>query len=496
MNTYAEPENTIVRTFSHTFNALRVPEGYRWIDAKLSDLPVLSELKSVVGEDISVFVPAAGETLKRSQSDGAWMIVGRAGTRPVAVIWHDFRVNGGSYGKALSTRMKAFLTMCGRARLPLVLKISSVGVRFMEGRTVFDPAFELVPALLAYKEKNLVVAVAHGQTVGLGALSFRIAHYRIAVAEKTYISLTGPQVCDLVFGADASFEEMASAAAEYEKADYVSELVPTLSDALARARTVLDCALGSAAPAATGDGAAEDQTGAFIAAFTDSAVELFPGRDAKLRVFIATIDGHRFGVFINPLENVDNMIRVATMDLFEDALDLFQHLELPVLSLLDTPGTDPRADDANRRVISRLVEVGGRIIAYPFPKMGIVIGRGYGGASILGFPKVFGGCAAFALNTARVGIMHAGIIGQLLSGSPRLQSQWAQVSKTQKIDMSDMVEAGALDAVIQREDIRAVVLVNLLAGAGEAEAERTIVPMRQPTGSPFPRAMHPMSPCL
>ncbi|MEM8570886.1 MAG: carboxyl transferase domain-containing protein [Pseudomonadota bacterium] len=455
---YAPEFSSVISVpFGHT----STHPDFEYRKAQLSELPFLAELTNLLDDDIEVFVARDSAGFRRTDADGAFMMLGRSGGHEVAVIWHDFRIAGGSYGKRLSERMKAFLEQCDAAGLPLVAKISSVGVRFMEGRTVFDNAFSLVPALLTYREHNLVITVAHGQTVGLGALAFRLGHYRIAVEEKTFVSLTGPQVCELTFGKDSGFEEMACTATEFEKSDTISETIPELDGAMARAKVILAASYGdpeAGVPVACDD----DQTREFMRGVCDRVLEIYPGRDDRLRVFIAWCGDRQFGIFANPVENVQNMVRVRTLDLFEDALALFEHLGLPLLSLVDTPGADPRADDENRRIITRLVEVGGKIINYPHARIGIVAGRAYGGASILGFPKVFGGLRSYALNTARVGIMHAGIIGALLNGSPRLQKQWAQVSKSQRVDMQDMIDAGALDAVISPEEMRGIVERELL----------------------------------
>ena len=46
-----------------------------------------------------------------------------------------------------------------------------------------------------------------------------------------------------------------------------------------------------------------------------------------------------------------------------------------------------------------------RIVDYPFGRMGVCLGRGYGGAILLGFPRFFGSTAAYVLEGATVGLM-------------------------------------------------------------------------------------------
>ena len=72
----------------------------------------------------------------------------------VAVIWSDFRVNGGSFGGDIANRITSFLKQCEQRRLPLIVVMNTLGYRFMEGRAVFNEVFSLIPTLDCYSRQQ------------------------------------------------------------------------------------------------------------------------------------------------------------------------------------------------------------------------------------------------------------------------------------------------------------------------------------------------------
>src|SRR5581483_10434819 len=100
--------------------------------------------------------------------------------------------------------------------------------------------------------------------------------------------------------------------------------------------------------------------------------------------------GERLGVLINPPGNTNNMISAETLQKYSDALDFFKALRVPAISMLDAPGIDPRIEQMDKGILKLAVDVSAKIIDYPHGLMGVVVGRCYGGSSVLAFPKYFG----------------------------------------------------------------------------------------------------------
>ena len=387
----------------------------------------------------------------RTCNHGLVTALGRCDGRTVAIAWSDFRVNAASYGRANSRRFATFLRYLRRSqdRIPLVYFVNSAGLSLMEGRTAFSDAFELWPELLRYADERLVLTCAAGKCLGLAPMLYGLGHYRVAVAQRTQVNLTGPEVIRLFFGEGVDFERSAAAERCLERHDLIHELAPSVDAGLARLRRLLGGSASHDEPPALGP-----RTGDLLAGFLDGPpLELVPGWCPRVRVFIGTRSGRPLGLFVNPLERSDNMIRVRTLEKYAAGLDLFRALRLPIVSVVDAPGIDPRFEQSDANNIRRILWLGEKIIRYPWGAMGVVAGRCFGGATTLLFPKVFGGWRAVALRGAQLGVMHERIVNQVLGGSPRLLAQWREVAAAQGLDCADLLAEGSLDALIDGPDL-------------------------------------------
>jgi len=341
----------------------------------------------------------------------------------------------------------------------------------MEGRAGFNDVFSLIPALEYYAQQQLVISICHGQCLGLGAILFGLGHYRIGVREESTLNLTGPDVFRLFFGAKVDFSTFASVDQQYLKTALVHERTEDLADALTRAATLAHIrrdGLPSTPTAHESDHGGDFLTRQqqrinaacqeLLATFADRQLELFPGFDSRLRVYLTECDGRLLGVLMNPPENANNMITVRTLRLYQDALRLLRVWRLPLLSLLDTPGVDPRIDNSNQDVIHQLIETNRAIIHYPYPKMGIWSGRGFGGANTLVIPRCYGSFANYViLDRTRVGVMHESIIAHLLEKSKRMLALWQASRENEAENFSDLVEAGIVTRAIRLEEMGTVI---------------------------------------
>jgi acetyl-CoA carboxylase carboxyltransferase component len=426
--------------------------GYHWITLEQGSQfflkPVFDALEC---RALRLWVDAdvTAETFQRTCCGGLITAVGAFKRRAIAIAWSDFRVMGASYGRANSQRFAAFLQHLrepGNTPTPLIYFVNSAGVSLMEGRAIFSDAFALWPELLAYSERNPLFTCAVGKCLGLAPLLFGLGHYRVGVAARTQINLTGPEVIELFFGNAVDFAHNAAAERFHDCNDLVHEIVQSTEAAFARFKGLLsgdnDYDIG-------GFQSIGEETGHLLGSFLDSAPqEIIPGWSKPLRVFLGTRHGKQIGVFINPLERSDNMITVRTLEKYAAALDLFRALGVPNISFLDSPGIDPRFDQSDANNFRKMLAVGERIIRYPHGAMGVVTRRCFGGAATLGFPKVFGGMRAVALRGSRIGCMHESIIERQLSGTPRLLAQWKEVAARQGPEMEDLIDQGSVDAVI------------------------------------------------
>lgn len=453
----------------------------KFVSTSLKEHRFLKTLSGVFTEDeIEVFAPASAAELSRITLDGIVPVIGRVGeSARVAAVFFDFRASGGSLGKENSDRLAAFIRIADEKRIPLVLILNSLGVRFMEGRTVFRHAFQVLPELFKFKRNNLLMTVASGKCLGISALFFGQGHYRVALGKETQINLTGPEVHRLFFGGDTEFATFASSAHQFERNSLIHEVHDSETLAFCRVRSLLRF-LGSStetldAPDETIAPSGEYvdvkmlnhsifKTAELLERISDARTEIFTQQSPVVKTYILKKADRLFGVFINPISHANNLLTVSSVRRAIDAIDLFKALGLPVISILDSPGGDPRAKESDADTVMKMLTLVEKMIDYPYPKTGFVVGRCYGGSSMFAFPSIFGSRGCIAVKGSRFGVMNDAIVDSLLIQSPRFKEQWRQVSASQTPDLGDLVRTRNLDAVIAIEELEKYVLRFLFLG--------------------------------
>jgi len=382
----------------------------------------------------------------RKQMNGCFTVKATLNGTRVGVIYNDFRVYGGSFGRENSQRICAFLKELQQEGLPAVFMISSIGVRIMEGRGVFPYAFKIVPALRNFARKNLLITAATGRCLGLGALLFACGDYRLSLKEETSLNLTGPEVFRMFFGEAANFEEISSSKRQFEETSLINEVCENKDKLNQKIKNIIS------RNAYNSELVLSEKEEELLERVADGLVEVFPQHNQAIRTFIATKNDRRFAIFMNPPGKA-NLLNVGCIDRFNMALALFDKLQLPVVSLVDTPGADPRIEQNDKNIIAKLTTMSINIVDYPHAKVGIVYGRCYGGASVFSFPEVFGGEPSIALEEANLGIMSNQIIDQLLCGSPRFHTEWKENSAKETADLQDLIDAGVIGKRIKKSEM-------------------------------------------
>ena len=442
---------------------------YHWLNVNAQETRFLAPLVPVVGESMQLFCLQSETKPSRVEADGMWMVKGRINNKEIAVCWSDFRVKGASFSANNCGRLKAFLHALSEHSIPLICCVNSLGFRFVEGRKMFDRVFAVIPAMIKFKRRNLLITISQGKCLGLGAMLFSLGHYRMAASLETSVNLTGPEVFQQFFGTKVDFHQIAGAEAVRKRTGLIHEISTDLQYAFAFAgqlATMLafkqplpKLALPNLDDPAL-HGILEDKgllkaeiaTVECLLHLTRRGIELFKGYDNRLKAFVIDIRGEQVAVLMNPPDQMNNLFSYRSLDLYQQALALFAALKLPLVIMIDTPGIDPRFDGDNKDIIQKVVSVTDDLIHYPMPTVGVINGRGYGGANTLALPKCYGAVARYAIKgRAQIDVMHESIMKSLLSGSKNSMDNWQAIQASQDPACTDMVDGEILDDIIPIE---------------------------------------------
>ncbi len=425
---------------------------YLWKEVSFLDNKFLSPIFVLLeGEDIKVWAYLPNDPVAeklRISFDGVWTLKIGTGKESFGVLYSDFKILGGSFGIKTSERIIDFLGELSNSSTPLLACFNTIGVRIMEGRKVFHSSFKIVPALLKFAESNLLITANMGKCLGLGALLYAIGDYQMAVNSKALINLTGPEVFKMFFGTNIDFEASFNSKEIQSKTTMVHEVFDSPTEMLFKALSIIKLDLASSICLTSNPDTAD-----IIETISDKQIELFPQLKCSVESYIASKDGRNYGVLINPLGKA-NMIDVDTIEKYRISLKVFKKFKLPVMSFVDTPGADPRKEQTESDLIIKLAGLTEDIINYPFRKIGLIMNRCYGGASILAFPTFYGGEKAWALKGSNMNIMGKNIILHLLSSSERLLSMYKENSKNEtEDDISDFIELGMFEGFIEKSEL-------------------------------------------
>lgn len=438
---------------------------YQWIAAQLEDYRFLSPLRPLYGANaqVEIFFDRDQE-FDRIAADGIFCVRGQVKGRTVSALLTDFRVGGGSFGQSNMDRTHAFLREIHAHDGSLVFILNTLGARFTEGRSLFNSVFQIIPALYDYARKHPYFAIANGKALGLGAIFFGQAQYRIATSDDTLINLTGPEVLNQFFGQNHNFEQFASAGHQMRTNSLIHEVTQSLEQAIERIKTLIAYPLFTTSDAIQASLApdpsrprymkAERELARILSSFATHAVELFPQLSEVARIFIVQSAGQAIGIIMNPPLHPNNMLSVKAVEKSQAAMELFARLKLPVISLIDSPGGDPRPSESDEDAIMKMVNLVHTMIDYPFGKMGVVTQRCYGGACMFAMPKIFGAERALVIEGAKIGIISETIVSNLIEKAPRMKEEWEAAKARQTPDLADMVEAESIDRVISLNQLR------------------------------------------
>lgn len=401
----------------------------------------------------------------RASCDGVILIKGKVNDRTVGIIYNDFRIQGGSFSHQGSKKIINFLEEAILEKTPVVFFLNTLGVRFTEGRTIFTDAFSILPTLKKFTDSNLLITCILGRCLGIGAIIFRFGHYRLGIKEKGFLNLTGSEVINLFFGEKIDFDKIAALENKIKQTDLVHEILDNREDILKRIKNILEFYFYS--DTKTFDNLEniifqkkkaankyERKCLFFLEQIGKIYIEVFQEFSSIVRTFIVIRGNNVIGVFSNTPGRPDNMIDVQTIQKYSAAISLFKAMKLPVISLIDTPGADPRSEFQGLDIIGAMFSVTEQIIEYPYEMMGISVGRCYGGASIFGFPFIFGqNKQGVAVRGSKIGIMDEKIISHIVSGSPKLASEWKKSLITQTEDLQDLVDCGLVKYIIEENEV-------------------------------------------
>jgi len=422
------------------------------------------------------------------------------------VIWAEFSTDDHPTSLT-SASSEQFVKAAETARaqhLPLVFVLSTSGADITEGVSALHAWGRVAAALAACSGVVPTVAIVSGPAVSGPALLLGIADLTV-MTESSYAFVNGPTMVEQFTGIGIGVDELGGAAHHARYTGVATAVVPDRAAAVDTAsqllaylpdhvdaeppRDVVDDPFDRRCPEA-GELIPSTSTGSYdvrrvAAAIVDdgSLLELRDRWAANVVTAFATVDGRPVGIVAN-----QPMVLAGTLDIpasqkaarFVALCDAFN---LPIITLVDTPGFYPGKDLEWRGMIRHGAQLVYAYARATVPRICVILRKSYGGAYIVMDSKTMGNDLCLAWPWAELAVMGAGQAAAILQrrATPEERAEF-EVDYTERLlNPYVAAERGLVDAVIDPADTR----VEIAAALTTLEDKRELLSGRKHGNSPL-----------
>ena len=429
--------------------------------------------------------------------------------RKIAVYAQDFSVRGGTLGRAEGEKICHLMDMALDLKVPIVAIVDSGGARIQEGvaaLTQYGHIFRKTCDASGFVPQiSLILGPCAGGAVYCPALTDLI----VMTKENSDMFVTGPDVVKAATGETISMNDLGGGLVHSTKSGVAHYLGEDEADAIDYARTVL------AYLPSNSD--AQPPMYAYAATRADRETakrltDIVPDNDRQpydvldvIRCIVdygefvqvhelfatsavvgfACIDGLPIGVVANQPNVRAGILDVDASEKVARFVRLCDSFNLPVITLVDTPGYKPGADQEHAGIIRRGAKV---IYAYAnaqVPMVTVVLRKAFGGAYIVMGSKAIGADMNFAWPSSQIAVLGATGAVNIIHRKDfvkakeagedvdALRAKLAAEYERTTVNANLSLEMGEIDAMIDPEQTRQAIAESLRLLADKKRVRRT-----------------------
>ena len=429
--------------------------------------------------------------------------------RKIAVYAQDFSVRGGTLGRAEGEKICHLMDMALDLKVPIVAIVDSGGARIQEGvaaLTQYGHIFRKTCDASGFVPQiSLILGPCAGGAVYCPALTDLI----VMTKENSDMFVTGPDVVKAATGETISMNDLGGGLMHSTKSGVAHYLGEDEADAIDYARTVL------AYLPSNSD--AQPPMYAYAATRADRETakrltDIVPDNDRQpydvldvIRCIVdygefvqvhelfatsavvgfACIAGRPIGVVANQPNVRAGILDVDASEKVARFVRLCDSFNLPVITLVDTPGYKPGADQEHAGIIRRGAKV---IYAYAnaqVPMVTVVLRKAFGGAYIVMGSKAIGADMNFAWPSSQIAVLGATGAVNIIHRKDfvkakeagedvdALRAKLAAEYERTTVNANLSLEMGEIDAMIDPEQTRQAIAESLRLLADKKRVRRT-----------------------
>ena len=416
--------------------------------------------------DLVNLVPGAARPMMR-----------RIGDRDV--IWIDVDQPGDvvRLSAITSAKIECGLTAGRDVGLPVVLVLSSAGADIIEGMPALDAWGRVAAALASCSGRVPTIAVVDGPAVSGPALLLGLADFTV-MTETSYAFVNGPVMVEEFTGVGIDVDELGGATTHARYTGVATMVVADRDTAIGAVENLLEYLPDStdAEPARwpcddpadrscpeAGAQIPPTSTGSYDVRKVAEAIvdehSLFELRDrwaTNVVTAFGTIDGRPVGIVANQPLSLAGTLDIPASQKAARFVAFCDAFNLPIITLVDTPGFYPGKDLEWRGMIRHGAQL---VFAYAratVPRICVILRKSYGGAFIVMDSKTMGNDLCLAWPGAELAVMGAGQAAAILQrrATPDERAAFEADYAERLLNPYVAAERGYVDAVIDPADTR------------------------------------------
>lgn len=358
--------------------------------------------------------------------DGVVTGYGRVDGRPVYVYAQDFTIQGGALGEMQSHKICRVMDLAAQSGAPIIGLIDSGGARIQEGVRSLAGYAEIFRRNALYSGIIPQISLIMGPCAGGAAYSPALTDLIIMVEKQSFMFLTGPDVIKSVTGEIVDSEVLGGADTHLNISGLAHLTTPDERSALDLCRRVLGylpsnhlenppvgksddplrlCpALNLLVPM---DASEPYVMRSAIEQIVDegSFLEMQTGFARNVIVGLARMGGHVVGIIAQEPSVMAGVVDIDAADKMCRFIRWCDCFNIPLVTLVDSPGFLPGLDQEHRGIIRHGAKV---LYAYSeatVPKVSIITRKAYGGAYVVMSSKYLGTDITYAWPSAEIAVM-------------------------------------------------------------------------------------------
>lgn len=365
-----------------------------------------------------------------------------------------------------------------KMRIPLVLILASSGADIEEGIAALVGWGTAAKEIAATSGTVPILAAAIGPAVSGPALLLGLADH-VVMTEQAYAFLSGPAMVRQFTGVPIATHALGGANAHARSSGVASAIAADRSEALDIIGDILAYLPNHAdelpprwltndpadrSTEGAGDLLPTTPTGSYdvrhvISELVDEHdfLELRGGWATNLVTGFATIDGYVVGVVANQPSALAGTLDIPASQKGARFVSFCDAFNIPLLTLVDTPGFYPGKDLEWRGMIRHGAQLAFAYARSTVPRIAVVMRKSYGGAYIVMDSKHMGNDLMFAWPSAEIAVMGARQASEVLHRreTPERRAELERDYEERLLNPYVAAERGSIDAVIEPRETRA-----------------------------------------